>query len=198
MRLIPNVLHNRESTPTKRLPWLILAFAASYLVPSKLFCQDPAYYEPEQVEFALLVRVLSFAEWDNHEETDSPRPLHVGIYEDQNFLNTAFELVGKSGSTLNVQLHSIDADTPVKKLAKLDVLFFTNRNNRTLKKTLEKANELPILMVGKFDGFLREGGMLNLQRKRGKPTFEVHIGNSRKAGITFRSKLLKLATRVIK
>lgn len=198
MQLHRNGLIRRAAFKAKRLPWLLFALVVCCFVPRSVSATPIPEYTPEQVEFALLVKILGFTDWENHEEAATQTPLQIGIYENEEFLKTARDLVGESGSTNQIQIHAITAKTPVDELEQLDVLFFTERSNKTRKKTVNKMGGFPVLIVGKFDGFLREGGMLNLQIKRGKTTFEVHKGESRKVGITFRGKLLKIATRVIR
>ena len=52
-------------------------------------------------------------------------------------------------------------------------------------------------LIGAFDGFLQAGGMVNILKKQRRLTFEIDLERSRESGIAYRSKLLRLAERLI-
>ena len=56
---------------------------------------------------------------------------------------------------------------------------------------------LPVLTVGEIDGFLESGGIINFIMEDEKVRFEINNTSARESELEIRSKLLRLAKRVI-
>ena len=61
---------------------------------------------------------------------------------------------------------------------------------------LTKAAALPILTVGDYDGFLEEGGIVNLRIVDGRVRFDINAASAHRAGVRLSSQLLRLALSV--
>lgn len=61
---------------------------------------------------------------------------------------------------------------------------------------LAKAGGLPVLTVGDHDGFLDEGGIVNLRVIDGRVRFEINPDGAARAGLRLSSQLLRLAVAV--
>jgi len=53
-------------------------------------------------------------------------------------------------------------------------------------------------MAGEQAGFLENGGHINFVPGKGKVRFEINLAAAKRHGLTIRSKLLRVAKRVIK
>lgn len=62
---------------------------------------------------------------------------------------------------------------------------------------LAYVKTLPIVTISDLAGFARMGGIFNFVRSKDNIGFEVNPNAARRAGVTIRSKLLRLAETVI-
>ena len=62
---------------------------------------------------------------------------------------------------------------------------------------LEKLKRIPALTISDDDGFLKKGGMIRIFSKENHLRFEINLAPARFVGISFRSRLLRLASKVI-
>ena len=62
---------------------------------------------------------------------------------------------------------------------------------------LEPIRNERILTIADTKGFLEKGGIINFIIEKSKVRFEINVEGARRAKLTIRSKLLRLATRVI-
>ena len=68
---------------------------------------------------------------------------------------------------------------------------------KELSSKLKDLRSKGVITVGEQDEFLKQSGMINLLLHKGKVGFEVNVKDAAVAGVKFRSKLLRLAKRVV-
>jgi hypothetical protein len=76
-------------------------------------------------------------------------------------------------------------------------LLICETEKKNAKKILKIINQNGVLTIGEFGGFLESGGMINFTMHDKKIRFEVNLQATRDSGLKLRSKLLKLAKRII-
>lgn len=151
--------------------------------------------ERERLVAAMTARVLSFV--DIPVAPDREGPIRIGIFDDESLWAVLDELLKEEAYANRYEAIRIGSNATSEELEKLQAVLFSGENRRDISDTIRKAGQLPILFVGAFEGFLEEGGMLNFVSRQNRMTFEVHVGRARDRGISFRSKLLRLASRVV-
>ena len=85
-----------------------------------------------------------------------------------------------------------------KKLQEFHVLFVSAAAKVEAKKVPPRLKKSAVLTIGEMDGFLEAGGIFNFVVEKKKVRFEVNLAAAEEARIKIRSKLLRLAKRVIK
>jgi len=82
-------------------------------------------------------------------------------------------------------------------LSKCQVVFLSAEDKVDFQKILALIDEQPILTIGEQRGFLEAGGILNFIIVDNKISFEINLIAVDKARLSIRSKLLRLAKRII-
>lgn len=62
---------------------------------------------------------------------------------------------------------------------------------------LDYVHGYPVLTVSDMDAFLERGGMISLFQEANKIRFSIDQERARQVGISFRSQLLKMASRIV-
>lgn len=92
------------------------------------------------------------------------------------------------GKTIHVKrMQTIEA------LGECHMLFIASSEKKNLAPILKAIEGKPILTVGDIDGFARDGGVINLIRKKSSVHFEINREAGKRAGLNISSKLLRLA-----
>jgi len=86
-----------------------------------------------------------------------------------------------------------DADA----IRKCHVLFVCPSEKNELKPILDMVKNHPILTVADVKGFLEAGGIMNLIMDGDKVRFGINLLAAQHAGVTVRSQLLRIASKVI-
>jgi hypothetical protein len=73
------------------------------------------------------------------------------------------------------------------------VLFISRSGPETLKQTLDRLRDLPLLTVGENDDFLRLGGMINFVLEQDRVRFEINLEAAEQHHLKLSSKLLAVA-----
>ena len=161
---------------------------------------DQAAYSEYKLKSAILYNFLLFTEWSSDESDKSSRPMILGVIGKYPFQKNAFDAVKNSsvkGRPLRIKQFKSDASA--EELGQCQILFFPSGTfgNKALAKVLESLKDTSVLTVGEQEGFLKQGGMINLQVLKDRVVFEVSRTSSSRVGIKFRSQMLRLATRVV-
>lgn len=157
----------------------------------------PAHSEPVDqatVEAAITLQLLSFTEWPSEAQN---RPRRIGIFQSEEHL-AAFETLTSDKRYADQFLPiAIEHDPTEEQLAELDALFFHQPEDTAIPRIVRKLENRPVVLIGAFDGFFEQGGMVNLVKSQKKLRFEIQLPNSNRRGIEYRAKLLRLAARII-
>jgi hypothetical protein len=77
------------------------------------------------------------------------------------------------------------------------VLLLCPSEQRHIRNTLDPIRTESILTIADTEGSLEKGGIINFVIEKNKIRFEINTAAAKRAGLTIRSKLLRLATRLI-
>lgn len=151
--------------------------------------------DQEALTAALALQLLSFTEWP--EGAADETPIAIGVFEDAR-LREAFEkLIVKPPFRGRFAVSLVTSETPTEALERLRALFFPSPEPRAIPHIVKRLEGRPVALLGSFDGFLEMGGMVNFTKRQRKMAFEINLERSRASGIEYRSKLLRLASRII-
>ncbi len=166
-------------------------FPVSCVLFLLLLSPSSAQPTPEyQLKAAFLCKFPEFTEWPT-EATDSQSTIDLCIAAPNPFGDALERLV--AGETLRGRAFRIrEVGTPAD-LAGCRMLFVPAESGRRGYALLTAARRQPVLTVGEDDGFLDEGGLVNLRLVDGRVRFDIDAAAARRVGIRFSSQLLRLA-----
>jgi hypothetical protein len=150
--------------------------------------------DPERerlVRGALLYKFAKFVEWPQDLGAES-EPLQLCVLGDPAFA----QLIQTKVDGLKVKGHPIavrDLSKPGE-VRDCHIAYYSESEN--LAAALEALGDAAVLTVASQDGFLEQGGMVNLVRREDSVGFEINLGASRKAGLDLSARLLEAALRV--
>lgn len=147
------------------------------------------------VELALLVQMLDYAQWVNENKSDN-NTIFIGIYENAEILSQFRDTIDDSGKNNNIELVLIKKDSSDAELDNLKAIYFPVHRSHTANETLLKLRGRPILVIGSGDDFLKQGGIVRFDIEAERLVFDIDVGWSEKSSIAFRSSLLRLARKI--
>jgi len=167
------------------------------------------------VKAAFLYKFINFVDWPKEKLVDSNEPITVGIigYED---IIKAFEPIkNKKIKNRSISIKYFAGYEKLKRSKNADdhqwnqkmevlktchVLLFCTCNSERIENSSQIIKALegsPVLTVGEADDFLESGGIINFLMEDKKVSFEINNTAASQAKLKIRSKLLRLAKRVI-
>ncbi len=143
------------------------------------------------LEAAFVYKFIKFVEWP-------------GSFEDEEFFDVCYTGSGEIQSSIKALVDSEIKDLILKvrivdnlsELRNCELLFVDISSTDGRKKYINFLSKRSVLTVSHFDGFIEEGGMINLLLKNNRIQFEININSAEKSNIKVSSKLLRLANSV--
>lgn len=159
---------------------------------SLLICITPlgAQELPEyQIKAAFLYNFIAFTEWP----ALLGNSIHLCVYGTNPFGEHLNKLQGKGVDQrfLNVR-HTGSAH----ELQNCQVVFITREVVSNLSRVIDQLGEKPVMLVADVPGTARQGAMLNFVVEEGRVQFEVNVRTAEAKGLSFSSKMLRLAREV--
>jgi hypothetical protein len=185
----------RTRTPSfwqrSRLIAIILALlvSAHLLTTPKGHAQDSL--SEYQVKAAYLFNFLKFVEWPEDAFADPLAPIVIGIAGDDPFGNALPQVIaGKTvqGRDLVTRKYRAGED-----LRSSHILFVSASEKKRLPQLLASLRGSNVLTVADVDGFLEEGGMIQLFSENNRVRFAINVDAAIRARLKLSSKLLSLA-----
>ena len=178
----------------RALPTALLCLALSLLcavIPS-VAEETPEY----QVKATFLYKLVNFVEWPSEAFAQENSPFVVGVLGDDPFgANLDKSVEGKSLDSHKVVVKRF------KKLADLEtchMLFVSRSEKDKMSKIVERVGKANTLIIGDNDQCLPRGGTINFILEDKKVRFEINAGAADRAGLKISSKLMQLATKVVR
>ena len=188
---------------------VILSVAA---IAAIAIAEDSQASREYQVKAAFLYNFIQFVEWPPQKLSDSSKSINIAILGKDPF-GKAFEPIKDKkikGKDVVIKryksfeemknLQGKDSSEPPEKieaLAECHLLFICSSEREKLKEIINVVKDYSILTVGEMDGFLEAGGIINWFVEDNKVRFEINLYAAEKSNLEIRSKLLRLAKRII-
>jgi len=156
--------------------------------------------EPEheyQIKAGFLYKFLLFAEWPEEAYPEPDDTIIIGIIGKDFFGNAFAPVEGEiiDGRKLIVRKFKEDVSTAT--LEKCHILFISSSLKKKISKILKSLNECPVMTVSEVKWLTQTGGMINFIIKGNRVGFEINMSAAERVGIKFRSKLLRIAHRIV-
>jgi hypothetical protein len=165
-----------------------------------VFSVDCFANEPEreyQIKAAFLYKFLLFAEWPEEPTDESRGTIIIGIIGKDSFGNVFEPIEGEIIDGRKLIIKRFKKDVSIETLKKCHILFISSSLKKEMNKILKPLNEYPVLTVSEIKGFPQTGGMINFKRSGNRIGFEINMSAAESVGIKFRSKLLRVAQRIV-
>ena len=151
--------------------------------------------EQDRVMAAMSIQMLSFVETRQHEWPEGTQT--IGVFADEGLFEDTRALLEEPEYEGRYQAMLILPEMPIEEWGFARAVLFGSEGRRDVADTIRIIGQRPMLLLGSHDGFLDQGGMVNFARRQSRMSFDIHLGHARSNGIEFRSRLLRLANRVI-
>lgn len=178
--------------PYRILLFFVILLRCASFAPSGVAQQSKP--EEYQVKAVYLYNFGRFVEWPATPATDEPFAICVigrdpfGPVLDA---TVARETIGSRKLVARRIATTRDATN-------CQILFIPSSEASRMKEILTLLDKSSVLTVSDMPGFTNSGGMIQFVLKDNKVRFEVNLTSAEKAGLTFSSQLLKVATDVKK
>ncbi|MHC4292854.1 MAG: YfiR family protein [Planctomycetota bacterium] len=181
-------------------------------IPNRAWAADSAQVQASKVKAAFIYNFIKFVDWPQEKAADVNKPLTVGVLGVSPFGN-AFDKVKDSqikGRKVTIkyfegfghikgdqQAKNEEIHKKIKELGQCDVLFLSSSEAESFKLITQTLEPYHILTVSDAKGFLEAGGIINFIMEEKKVRFEINMASAKRSKLEIRSKLLRLAKRVV-
>jgi hypothetical protein len=150
-----------------------------------------------QIKAGFLYKFLFFAEWPEEAFVNDEAPIMIGILGKDPFGNVFQAVEGQHVEGRKLIIKRFNKNTSAEALRQCQLLFISPSLKAGIEKLLESLKNYPVITVSEVKKFTYLGGMINFVKKNNKVAFEVNRAAAERVGIKFRSRLLRVANRVI-
>lgn len=197
---------NQQSQNLFKLPFRLATFLPRVIYIAAiiiLFMNCPASAEPTEpvreyhIKASFLYKFLLFVEWPEKVTEQTEDTIIIGILGKDPFGDAFVPVEGQhiKGKTLIIKRFNNDASYEL--LRKCHLLFISTSFKEDMDDVLDSLKDHPVLTVGESKEFLTSGGMIHIFTNQNRVVFEINKAVAERVGIKFRSKLLRVAVRVL-
>lgn len=169
-----------------------------------------------QIKAAFLYNFINFVDWPKEKMPDNNEPITIGIIGNKDFIKAFDPIKDKKIRGKNIVIKYFKDLKELKKsesgndsrrkqtielLKKCHIVFLCTRNSKSIDnsaKIIHALKNSPVLTVGEQADFLENGGNISFLVEKKKIRFEINLDSAKRNNLKIRSRLLKLARRVIK
>lgn len=159
-------------------------------------CLAAAPVTESSLKGAYIYKFLFFVEWPREVYADS-ETIVIGILGKAPCGEILKQRQGETINDKKLVIRQFKKDTPIDTLKRCHLLFIDPSLRAKMKKLLESLKYHPVLTVSDARGFGKLGGMINLVVMGDRVRFEVNKTAAERTGIKLRSRLLRLAIRIL-
>lgn len=171
--------------------WAHPAFAEDVTLPANLQAQLIA-------KVSLYDRNFRERTGDRARVAIAAKPSSLASMRDADLMKTAFvELRDIDGTVVEPVLLSFTGAAALAtecKARRISILYVTQGFDREIAAIRGALDGLPVMTVGPFADYARNGIVLGIQRVEGRPRLFVHLEQSKKQGLRLASSLLNIVT----
>jgi uncharacterized protein DUF4154 len=162
-----------------------------------LAATPPGEYRQNEVKAAFLYNFLLYSERPQNASAEFKDSIVIGILGKDTFGDAFDPIEGELANGKELVIKRFESNAPADSLKQCDLLFISSSLRNQVKDLLVLLKGHPVLTVSEVGGFLEIGGMINFVVKRNRLMFEINNAVAARSGIKIRSKLLRLAVRVV-
>jgi len=157
-----------------------------------------------QIKAAFLYNFINFVDWPKEKVEDNDNLITIGIIGKDPFEQAFEPLKNKQTKGKKVLIkrfisfkESTLSTDQVEAIRKCHLLFICRSEKEQLRKIINIVKDHNVLTVGDMNDFLESGGIINFVIDDQKVRFEINNNAAKQEKLNIRSKLLRLAKKVI-
>jgi len=164
---------------------------------------EPVQTQEYKIKAAFLYNFIKFVDWPDEKPTNE-KTITIGIIG-KNPFGKAFESVKdkqvKDKKVIIKQFQSLEesklSNNQIEALRRCHVLFVCHSEKQQIRKIISTVKDHSVLTIADMPDFLESGGMIYFLKEDEKIRFEINNTAAKQERLKIRSKLLRLAKRVI-
>lgn len=149
----------------------------------------------EDVQSAFIHKFIKFIEWPDTALASDSNVIVVGIIGNGTMVKALTKIGDKEVRGLKIVVRKVNR---LREIETCNVLFISPSEEKRYEKILDQVKGSNILTVGQTKGFAQKGVIINFVVVNNKIRFEINLNAGTEAGLRISSKLLNLATDVIR
>jgi uncharacterized protein DUF4154 len=150
-----------------------------------------------QIKAGFMYKFLFFTQWPEEAFGNDSDTITIAIVGHDPFGDIFNTIEGKIIDGRRLTINRYEKPPSIQSLKKCQLVFFSPSLNKEISSIIKALGDYPVVTVGDSEGFFRSGGMINFIIVENRVTFEVNVLAAKRAGIDFRSKLLRVANRIV-
>ncbi len=150
-----------------------------------------------KVKAGYIYRFLFFIDWPETAFSSSDDSLVIDIIGRDPFDNAFKPVEGKIINGRKLVIKRLPLNAMPETIRRCHILFISDPRKKNVKYLLSILNGHPVLTVSDVPGFAQQGGIINFVMKDDRMGFEINKTSADLSGFIFRSKLLRIASRII-
>lgn len=193
----------------------IIVLSAAAFLPAPLVTKvraESTGANENQIKVAFLYNFIKFVDWPEDKVVDSNDTIVIGVIGEDPFGEALNFIEGKQVGDKKVAVKRFEGLDELKKsgekdkaelnskietLRKCHMLFICSSEKKNTEEIINLVKDHNILTVGDMKDFLKASGIINFLIEDKKVRFEINAVAAEQAEIKIRSKLLRLAKRVV-
>ena len=197
----------------------VLAVWLLFLPIVKKAGAEEATYKEHEIKAAYIFKFVNFIDgWrfqqesgeDKEKDAGKERSIIIGVigrnpfrgafvpYKDKQVKNRKIIVKYYKGySELNSNDEKVTIHPRIKQIKQCDLLFICSSEKDYIDNILDPIRHERILTISEIPGFLESGGIINFVMERDMVRFEINTAGVNRAKLQIRSKMLRLAKRII-
>ena len=149
------------------------------------------------IKAGFLYKFLFFVEWPTEVIMKSSDSITIGILGRDPFGDAFEPIEGDIIHNRNIVIKHFEKNVSADYLKQCNLIFISSSIKDNTETILQSIKEYPVLTISEVAGFVDQGGMVNFIMKENRVRFEINREAAERVGIKFRSKLLRVAERVV-
>ena len=151
----------------------------------------------QQVKAAFLYNFINFIDWPVEKMPENNDPIVIGIVGNKDFTKAFDPIKERVIRNKKIEIKYFEQTNGLETCHVVYICKSRSTQATELEKVFNTLKTLPVLAVGEETGFLEHGGDINFLKIDGQIRFEINLNSIKENRLDVRSKLLKLAKRVI-
>lgn len=144
-----------------------------------------------RVEALVLYNFANFVQWPNNAFVDQQDSIKICLFGNIDFADGIhfFQDIPVRGRKLNFLLTQNKQEIATG----CHILYVGINKQQYLAEFFQNLNHLYVLSIGNTEGFIKQGGVLNILRTSDQQQFAIDLNKAKKNGLAMSSDLLELA-----